>query len=107
MCMPLGPIDDDWVAPDGTGHKFLLKYMLAEQQLMFGETILKQFNYSTLIRNMKLLCQNYTDDAIKRGIALAIQVCEYPFSTKQIGDCIQWRRDLLSCEVLESYRNKS
>jgi hypothetical protein len=102
-----GPLSDEWKIPEGTGHKFLVKYLLAQQQSAYGKTILDQFTYKIMIRNMKLLCQHYSETEIKRAIALGCLTSEFPFSTKYIEEQIQWLRASRDCPIQQFYRNKS
>lgn len=90
----IDPLSDSFFVPSGSGHRFLLQYMLAQQREAYGATILDTFKYDILIRNMKLLRKKYNDHAILRAIALATYVSDYPYSTKLIEDQLKWLQDL-------------
>lgn len=104
----LMPYSDEWEPPKGTGTKFLVRYLLAEQTKAFdGKTILDQFNYRTLQHHMKLLLKEYDEDLIKRGIAQAAQEADHPFSIAFIKEKIEWLKGLWSCDVTKYHQNRS
>jgi hypothetical protein len=107
MWISCSPLADNWKIPPGTGHKFLVLYMVSEQTKKYGRNIYDQFPHATLIRNMKLLCKEYPEDDIKRGIALAVLTSEHPFSTKYIKEKITWLQGIRSSPLAAYYRNKS
>lgn len=107
MWFPPAPMSDEWVIPEGQGHKFLVKYMLASQKKTYGSDILTQFSRTIITRNMKLLCQKYPEDDLKRAIAQACLVSDYPFSTKFIEEQVLCLQAIRSCPIAQFYQNKS
>lgn len=101
------PIADEWEIPPGQGVSSLIKYLLAKQRREYNKTILDQFSYAILTRNMKLLRTDYSDDDIKRAIALACLVADYPFSTKLIKEQLRWLQATRSSPIQKSFQNKS
>ena len=107
MWITPGPLSDEWVVPSGKGHKALLKYLIASQQQVYGRTILDQFSYTILTRNMKLVCEKYPENDIKRAIALGCLTSEHPFSTKYVEEQIQWLLASRESPIQKFYQNKS
>lgn len=80
--------------PQLDNSKSLLRFMFACQKQAFGSTILEQFGYDILQRNIALLLAEYSAEDIARGIVIAAHHSDYPFSTAFIKDRIEWLRDL-------------
>lgn len=101
-----GPLSDEWPVPDGSGPKFLLRYMKTQQVKTYGRYY-QDLPSSILLRNIKLLCEEFEEDLIKRAIAQACLISEYPFSTKFIRTTVQWLLEQRSSPIQLFYQNKS
>lgn len=103
----IDPLGDQYPVPGGSGHRFLLRVMLAQQREAYGSTILEQFSYDILVRNMKLLREKYNDQQILTGIALATNISDYPYSTRLVEDRILWLLALQQSPALSIFdRNR-
>jgi len=94
------PYSDKFVLPTLKTPKDLVRYLLAEQQRVFGETILSKIPYPALLRNFKLLMKQYSTEEIGRAIALSVRVGNNPGSTKFVKECVAWLKDS-SCPPLK------
>jgi len=88
------PLSNDWKVPLCKNSKEVLTYLLARQQVYFEETILKDFSYKILLRNLKLLEKNYSRVEILRAIEYGCWTSDYVFTTKYIEEMIIQIRDI-------------
>jgi len=70
----------------------LVDFMLGQQRQRYGETIEEQLSRPILLRHCNLLKQKYGAGEVERGIRMALQVSEYPFSFKLVGKLLEERR---------------
>ena len=71
----------------GTSPREITKYMIAIQKKKYDKiTEIKSY---ILTRHCKLLQRKYTHHQIVRGVKLASQLSEYPFSFKFVEEMIQ------------------
>ena len=101
------PLSESFIYPREVTPKGLVRYMIAEQQKFFGQTILDEFKQAILIRNMKLLLADWSAQDIKMAIALSARKADHPFSTKFVEDTLKWLTALRNCPILVSLRSKS
>lgn len=69
----------------------LKNFMRALQVRQYGCSI--ELSDRVLIRNIKLLLEEYSPMMVKRGIKFASKVSDYPFSTKFVKEMIEQIKD--------------
>lgn len=106
MWLTPGPLADEWDIPSGNGPKFLVKYLYLTQAQTYG-TFYTQQSRTILLRNMKLLCAEYTEETLKRAIALGCTKSKFPFSTKFVKDMAECVLASRSSPMQKFYQNKS
>lgn len=85
------PSDPAYPVPKGESAVAIMYIMLARQHELFGESFtFKKGNTKTiLIRNIKLLLNDYSANEIKRAIEACLAVTQHPFSTKMVKEKLE------------------
>jgi len=72
--------------------KGVVNYLIAQQQQVYGKTILDQFSYAALVPQAKRVLEEFGIDETCRGIELSVRLGNHPSSFKFVRECVEWYR---------------